>query len=107
MLKDKLTDLDYAILATLPPEGSRMGSHTYAKQVITMREELGDATSAGINGRLRSLKHHELVVSVVVQPVNDGMGWQITQKGLTILSDRRSTEGATIHQLPQRRREGA
>lgn len=101
MTGDRLTDLDYAIMGVLPNEGTRLGHHTYAKQVVTIAEELGGVTSAQCNGRLRSLKSQDMVVMVVVQPANRGMGWQVTQKGLNVLADRRSNQNmATVHRLP-------
>ena len=99
-----LTNLDYAILEALPREGSRMGHHTFAKQVISIVEELGGVRSAQVNGRLRSLKHNGLVVNVTVQPVADGAGWQITTEGEQLLRVRRPQEGATVIQLPDIRR---
>jgi hypothetical protein len=86
---DDLTDLDFAILGTIPMEGSKLGNHTYAKQVRTISEELGDATSGQINGRLRSMKAKGLVTSVVMQPAAHGRGWQRTAKAASALGGRR------------------
>jgi hypothetical protein len=112
MLSDKLTDLDYTIMGVLPAHGTRLGYHTYAKQVMSIVEELGGVKSAQVSGRLPSLKYYELVTSVVVQPVSKGFGWQVTEQGLKLLSEHSHDTGATIHHLPTHlptamRREGA
>jgi hypothetical protein len=57
--------------------------------VKALGEELPDATSGQLHGRLRALRHHKLVLAVVVQPVSWGKGWQRTQKGKEVLSERR------------------
>lgn len=92
-ISDKLTDLDFAILGLLPDEGARKGNHTFAKQVKTIAEQLGDATSRTVSGRMRSLVFHKLVVTVVVPPVGLGLGYQITALGKTVLAERRGVSG--------------
>jgi hypothetical protein len=100
-LSDKLTDLDFAILALLPNEGARYGNHTFGKQVVPLREELRDATSGQIQGRLRSMRGHGLTKTVVVQPTNAGMGWQRTALGVQVLSERRAVENTPPVELPK------
>jgi hypothetical protein len=99
-LSDKLTDLDFAILGLLPLEGSQFGNHTYAKQVGNITEELGDATAAQVQGRLRSLKLHGLTVTRVVQPANKGLGWQRTILAEDILNERRGIETPKAEVIP-------
>ena len=90
-LSDKLTDLDFAILKALPTEGARHGNHTLAKQVMALKEEIPDATAAQLQGRLRSMRHSGLAISVVVQPVGIGRGWQRTKRGVEVLQQRRDS----------------
>ena len=83
-----LTPLDEAILKQLPEEGSMLGYHHLATQTAQIVSALNESlpkgvppiTSAGVNGRLRSLKHRGLVADVPVMPSNNGVGWQRTKE---------------------------
>jgi hypothetical protein len=103
-LARKLTDLDYAILRLLPQVGARFGPHTYAKQVRTITEDV-NATSPQVAGRLKSMKYSGVVTDVIVQPVQDGRGWQRTELGDSVLQAVGEGEKeATVHTLRPRQR---
>jgi hypothetical protein len=78
-----IPDMDAAILKMLPKQGSKLGLKPLGKQVKSMARELKDEglTSANIAGRMGVLQHLGYAVKVVVQPVGNGAGWQITPEG--------------------------
>jgi hypothetical protein len=80
-IEDSVTDLDFAILAKLPDEGSKLGHHTLATKAKEVAGQLEDTTAAQVNGRLRVLKLLGLVVDKVTYPAGDGKGWQVTPSG--------------------------
>lgn len=83
--------LDFEILRRLPKVGAMLGYHTLGATVKSLKRDLGSdglVTSDQIHGRLRSLRDARLVASVRVLPVGDGLGWQITPAGETLLAQR-------------------
>ena len=96
----QIIPLDLAILAVLPDEGTRLGFTELGKQVKSITADLNGklpsgapkVTSASINGRIRMLKQMGCSVSLTVQPVSNGLGWQRTAKGKALLEH----EGAEL-----------
>lgn len=79
-----IPEMDAAILERLPKEGAKMGQiRPLAKQVKALANELRDEglTGAAISGRMGILRRRGFVVPVVVQPVGNGKGYQITPSG--------------------------
>ncbi len=94
-VKSKLTSIDYAILAALPKQGSKLGLRDLAPQVKQVKNNLNEGvpsearlTGSTISGRMRQLKSWGLVVEVPVTPVSDGRGFQITPEGQAVLNGR-------------------
>lgn len=87
---NQLVPLDYAILATLPPEGSMLGYHVLAVPVRGITTELKKSdenlTSTAVAGRVSLLHQLGYVAGATILPVAKGRGWQITPKGQKVLS---------------------
>lgn len=91
----KLTSLDYAILAELPIQGSKLGFRDLAlqvKQIVTrlnaqIDDPAGYTNGNEIGGRMRALRFLGLVVDVRVTPVSDGKGFQVTETGKRVLNE--------------------
>jgi hypothetical protein len=89
----KPTLMDLAILEQLPLEGSALGLHqlgaTVPVLVETLKKKYGDdsLTSSMVGGRMTSLKFMGYAAAITLVPVNQGTGWQITEKGKQLLAD--------------------
>lgn len=93
-----LADVDFEILAELPPFGSKLGYHTIGKTVKGLvRDKFGEGglAAGAISGRLRLLALHEFVAQVAVLPVSSGTGYQITPRGEQLLEAHRRGEDLT------------
>ena len=83
-----IPELDAAILERLPKAGTVLGLKPLGKQVKAVAHDLRehDLSSQEISGRCRVLLARGFATQVVVQPVNTGMGWQITPAGEEFVS---------------------
>lgn len=82
-----IPELDAAILKTLPTQGSKVGLKPSARQVKHIAKDLREheLSSATISGRLGALKAHGFAVGIVVPPVSNGKGWQVTPAGMEFI----------------------
>lgn len=96
-----LLPLDYAILEALPKQGAMMGFHNLGATVKHLMRKWRDqsVTSAQLNGRVRTLKFYGLAVDVMVMPVGDGKGWQITPEGERVLAEHQAAGAAATRPI--------
>ena len=89
----RLMPIEYALLELLPTEGEMMGFTPIAPQVrsILRKEGFEHSTAGDVTGRLKSLEQKGLVVSMPVQPVGRGLGWQATKRGKAIVTNRKES----------------
>lgn len=82
-----LDDLDYAILAALPNEGTKIGKYLPdGRTSVQLHKELDDAyvTPGGVAKRLTALRDRGYVVAAPGAPKR-GASWQRTKNGADLL----------------------
>lgn len=81
--------IDIPLLRMLPKEGTTVGLKPLGATTRYMQKKNPDfaaLTPSEMSGRLKTLRFLGYVVDIVVLPVGDGAGWQITPAGERLLA---------------------
>lgn len=82
-------EIDIPILRAMPKQGTTVGLKPLGLTARYLKAKHPDwgLTSTEISGRFKTLRFLGLAADVVVLPVGNGVGWQITPEGERVLAE--------------------
>ena len=81
--------IDIPILRELPKQGTSVGLKPIGAtaRYLKAKHPEWELSSTDLSGRFKTLRFLGLAVDIVVLPVGQGAGWQITPKGEALLAN--------------------